>query len=93
MAGPRAPSRDTAINLRAQLEQRQLIDLAAQTVGRNRSEFMLEAACREAEAVLLDRRYFRLNDKEFRKFAAALDKPPATNVRLRKLMTTKAPWE
>jgi uncharacterized protein (DUF1778 family) len=85
--------RDETINLRATERQKTLIDRAAVALGRNRSDFMLETACREAEAVLLDRRYFALSDEEFRRFAATLDKPPASNARLRRLLKTKAPWE
>jgi uncharacterized protein (DUF1778 family) len=46
--------RDAAINLRARPEQRDLIDQAAQLLGKNRSDFMLEAACDKAKSVLLD---------------------------------------
>ena len=93
MANPRTSMRDVMINLRANRTQRAVIDRAAATLGRNRSDFMLEAACREAEAVLLDQRYFTLDEKNFKKFIAALDKPPAENPRLRRLLRTKAPWE
>ncbi len=86
-------TRDETINLRASRRQKALIDLAADVLGRNRSDFMLETACREAEAVLLDRRYFALSAEEFKHFGAMLDKPPATNTRLRRLLKTKAPWE
>ena len=85
--------RDAAINLRASQRQRALIDRAAETLGKNRSDFMLEAACREADAVLLDRRFFLLDEKTYRRFTEILDKPPADNPRLRRLLTTKAPWE
>jgi uncharacterized protein (DUF1778 family) len=85
--------RDVTINLRANQRQRALIDRAAQTLGKNRSDFMLEAACREADAVLLDRRFFPLNEQAYKRFAAALDKPPADNPRLRRLLASKAPWE
>lgn len=85
--------RDETINLRATQRQKTLIDRAADALGRNRSDFMLETACREAEAVLLDRRYFALPDEEFKNFIAMLDKPPASNARLRRLLRTKAPWE
>ena len=37
--------RDAAINLRARPEQRDIIDQAAKLLGKNRSDFMLEAAC------------------------------------------------
>jgi len=81
------------INLRASRGQKSLIDRAATALGRNRSEFMLETACREAERVLLDRRYFTLPDEDFRRFTAMLDKPPAGNPRLARLLKTKAPWD
>ena len=86
-------NREETINLRASQRQKALIDRAADALGRNRSEFMLESACREAEAVLLDRRYFALSNEEFRRFTAMLDKPPANNAKLRRLLKTKAPWE
>jgi len=85
--------RDVIINLRANRNQRAIIDRAAERLGKNRSDFMLEAACREAETVLLDQRYFQLDKKDFDKFTAALDKAPADNPRLRRLLRTKAPWE
>jgi len=86
-------ARDVSINLRATLKQRSLIDQAAEALGKNRSDFMLEASCREAEAVLLDRRYFVLDAAAFESFTARLDQPPTTNLRLRRLLTEKAPWD
>lgn len=88
----RAP-RDMNINLRASRKQRSLIDRAAEALGKNRSDFMLEASCREAESVLLDRRYFTLDAKTFKEFTAALDSPPADNPGLRRLLAGKAPWD
>jgi uncharacterized protein (DUF1778 family) len=85
-------ARGENINLRVSRGQKSLIDRAAQALGRNRSDFMLETACREAESVLLDRRYFALPDEEFKRFAAMLDKPPASNPRLTRLIKTRAPW-
>lgn len=86
-------ARRETINLRASQKQKTLIDRAAEAVGRSRSGFMLETACREAEAVLLDRRYFALSDDAFRKFKALLDKPPKENSKLRRLLQMKAPGE
>lgn len=85
--------RGETINLRATQKQKTLIDRAAEALGRSRSDFMLETACREAEAVLLDRRYFVLSEHAFRKFTAMLDKPPISNPRLRQLLRTQAPWD
>jgi uncharacterized protein (DUF1778 family) len=87
------PGRGVIINLRADERRRSLIDRAAERLGKNRSEFMLEAACREATSVLLDQRFFLLDEKAYKRFTAALDKPPAENRRLRRLLLTKAAWE
>lgn len=81
------------INLRATQKQKRLIDRAAEALGRTRSDFMLDTACREAETVLLDGRYFGLSPEAFKRFTAMLDKPPANNPKLRRLLQTKAPWE
>ena len=85
--------RGVTINLRADTATRTLIDRAAEQLGKNRSEFMLEAARREATTVLLDQRLFVLDDKAYTQFTAALDRPPAENRRLRRLLTTKAAWD
>lgn len=84
--------RDAAINLRALPEQRDLIDRAAQLLGKNRSDFMLEAACDKAQAVLLDQIYFNLDADKFQQFIDLLDAPPAPNPGLERLMALKAPW-
>ena len=86
-------TRGENINLRVSRGQKSLIDRAAEALRRNRSDFMLETACREAESVLLDRRYFALPEGEFKRFTAMLDKPPASNPRLARLLKTKAPWD
>jgi len=86
-------TRTAPINLRALNSQRNLIDHAAAALGKNRSDFMLEAACREAENVLLDQRLFMLNQVDFEAFNQALEAPVKDNPALSKLMERKAPWE
>lgn len=85
--------RNTSINIRVQRQQRDLIDRAVKVLHKSRSDFMLEAACKEAENVLLDRRYFALEQKDFDRFLSALDKAPAENERLRRALATPPPWE
>ena len=85
--------RDAAINLRALPEQRDLIDYAAQLLGKNRSDFMLEAACDKAQAVMIDQVFFSLDTDKFRQFTQLLDAPPEQNPGLERLMAVKAPWE
>lgn len=84
--------RDAAINLRALAEQRDLIDYAAQLLGKNRSDFMLEAACDKAQSVVLDQVFFNLDENKFKQFAAMLDAPPTHNPGLERLMALKSPW-
>ena len=85
--------RGVTINLRADHKKRELIDRAAERLGKNRSEFMLDVACREAMSVLLDQRLFLLDAQAYKRFTAALDKPPAKNPKLRRLLISKAVWE
>ena len=84
--------RDAAINLRALTEQRDLIDYAAQLLGKNRSDFMLEAACDKAQSVVLNQVFFTLDNSKFKQFTALLDAPPAANPGLERLMAVQAPW-
>ncbi len=84
--------RDAPINLRALPAQRDLIDQAATLLGKNRSDFMLEAACERAQSVLLDQVFFKLDTDKFQQFMAVLDAPPSANPGLARLMSVKAPW-
>jgi uncharacterized protein (DUF1778 family) len=86
-------TRGATVNLRLQASARHLIDRAAAAAGKSRTEFMVEAARREAEAVLLERCFFGLDKESFAAFRAALDQRPADNPRLRRLLRTPAPWD
>jgi uncharacterized protein (DUF1778 family) len=85
--------RDAAINLRALPQQRDLIDQAAQLLGKNRSDFMLEAACERAQSVLLDQVFFNLDTAKFEEFTALLDATAQPNPGLERLLAIKAPWK
>ncbi|MBW4049379.1 MAG: DUF1778 domain-containing protein [Proteobacteria bacterium] len=84
--------RDVAINLRALPEQRDLIDRAANLLGKDRSDFMLEAACERAQAVVLDQILFRLDAEKFKQFTAMLDASHGPSPGLERLMAVKTPW-
>ena len=81
------------INIRAKARQRDLIDQAADRLGRSRSDFMLEASCKAAEDVLLDQTYFGFSEQSFAELRAVLDAPPQVSERLRRTLSAKAPWE
>lgn len=82
-----------SINIRAKARQRDLIDQAAEREGRSRSDFMLDAACRRAEDILLDQTFFTVDADTFEKFQTLLDQPLPTTDKLRRLLKTKAPWD
>lgn len=84
--------RDAAINLRALPEQRDLIDQAAKVLGKNRSDFMLEAACERAQSIMLDQLHFALDQSKFNGFIALLDEQPQHNAGLERLQAVQAPW-
>jgi len=86
------PADAVTISIRAKARQRDLIDQAAERLGRSRSDFMLEAACRQAEDVLLDQTYFALDAERFAAFQAVLDNPPAPSDRLRRTLKALTPW-
>lgn len=84
--------RDT-LNLRIKPELRGLIDRAAQVSGKNRTDFVLNAARHAAEDALLDRRVFVIDPKAYAEFLVRLDAPPRPNARLRRSLQATAPWE
>ena len=88
----RAARRDT-LNIRIKPEVRGLIDRAAASAGKNRTDFVLDAARHAAEDALLDRTVFVLSPKAYADFLARLDAPPQPNERLRRSLQTPAPWE
>ena len=73
------------IDLRATTEQKALIYRAAAAIGRNRSEFMLDAACHDAKTVLLGRRFSLLRESQFNCFRKSIEKPGGSNAKLRRL--------
>jgi uncharacterized protein (DUF1778 family) len=81
------------LNLRIKPEERDLIDMAAQLQGKNRTDFILEAARNAAEETLLERTIFWATPEKYAEFIALIDAPPAPNQRLRKTMQTIAPWD
>jgi uncharacterized protein (DUF1778 family) len=86
-------ARRSLVNLRVSADDRDLITRAAEALGKNRSEFMLDAARQAARDALLDRTLFRLDSDRFDTFVALLDAPAAPNEKLKRLLSTPAPWE
>lgn len=89
----RPQAKRQTLNLRIRPEVRGLIDRAAKLTGKNRTEFVLEAAQHAAEDALLDQAVLKVEPKVYREFLARLDAAPKPNARLRKSLETRAPWE
>jgi uncharacterized protein (DUF1778 family) len=89
----RNSTRDQAINIRATKRERDLIDQAAEKLGKSRSDFMLETACQAAEDVLIDQRFFLLDAEAFDRFVDLIDNPPEPSDALRRLMARKPRWK
>lgn len=81
-----------AVNLRVREEIRDLIDRAAQGLGKSRSEFMIDAARRAAEEALLDQTLVQVDSKTYQHFLSVLDQPPGGEGYKRLMKTTK-PWK
>lgn len=81
------------INFRAPAAKQALIDRAAEVSGKNRTEFILDAACERAREVLAAQTRFSLGRDELKQFNARLDAPLAENPAIRRLLAAPAPWE
>lgn len=80
------------LNLRIKSEERNLIDRAAQMRGKNRTDFILEAARAAAENTLLDQAIIYVNAEAYQQFLDKIEATPQPNERLRKTMQATAPW-
>ena len=85
------PKRDT-LNIRIKPADRNLIDQAALSLGKNRTDFILEAARRAAKEALLDRTTLGVTAAAYAEFLARLEAPAQPNERLRRSMQTAPPW-
>lgn len=81
------------LNIRIKPEVRDLIDRAAKSRGKNRTDFILDSARLAAEDTLLDQVIIKGSPQAFAQFQTRLDMPPKANERLRQTMQTPAPWE
>ena len=61
-------NKSAAINMRVKPRQHSILTKASEILGKDRTAFILDVACREAENVLLDQRLFVLEDNDFEKF-------------------------
>lgn len=90
---PETKSKPVPINMRTDAKRRDLIDTAAQILSVDRTSFILDAACKRAEEVIIDRRLFLLDDEAFDRFEQALEANPMRNNEcVRDLLARPKPW-
>jgi uncharacterized protein (DUF1778 family) len=89
----RQTAKRESLNVRIKPEVRGLIDRAAALLGKNRTEFVIDAARHAAENTVLDRTVLAFSPQAYAEFVARLDASPKPNKRLRKSLQTPAPWE
>jgi uncharacterized protein (DUF1778 family) len=86
-------SKPVPINMRVDFRKRELIDVAAAISGSDRTSFILDAACKKAEEVILDQRLFVLANQEFDAFEQALESNPLrSNECLHRLLERPPRW-
>ena len=88
-----SPRKEDTIQLRTSGEVKALLNQAAALRGQKLSEFMLEAARREAEQVILAQRTFLLDPVAHEAFLDVLDRPAKPDPALRARLSRRAVWE
>lgn len=53
---------------------------------------MLDVACEQARAIVLDQAFFGLDSEKYKQFRALLDAPVSENFGLTRLMKVVEPW-
>lgn len=85
--------RPVPINMRVDTRKRNLIDAAVELLGTDRTSFILDAACKRAEDVIMDRKLFMLSDDAFARFESALEANPIrSNKCLHELLERPTRW-
>ena len=92
MANTLSNKRDS-LNLHILPGLRALIDRGAEAQGKNRTDFILDAAKKAAEEALLDRTMLAVSPQAYKAFLTRLERPAEPNPRLRRAMQTPAPWD
>ncbi len=88
-----SPRKEDTIQLRTSGEVKALLNQAAALRGQKLSEFMLEAARREAQQVLLEQRTFLLDPVAHEAFLDVLDHPGKPDPALRARLSRRSVWE
>ncbi len=80
------PSKAERLQIRVSGREKAILERAAAASKQTSSEFIRGAALHHAEHVLADRRSFLLDEEQWQRFEAALDREPVVKENLRRLL-------
>lgn len=86
-------SKDARIDLRVNQAQKALLELAAASLGKKLSDFVISASTEAAHLAIADQNRFVLPEAEMQKFLASLEEEPKENPALRELFARKSVFE
>jgi uncharacterized protein (DUF1778 family) len=79
-------ARTTRIDLRVDAHRKSVILRAAEMLGMNITQFIMERVFPDAERIVAENNRTRLSKEDWEKFCARLDEPPRDLPELRRLM-------
>lgn len=88
-----AQERSARIDIRADASTKRILQEAARASHKNLSDYLLENGLAAAEQTLADRRLFALDDQQWKKFCAVLNRRVKRKPRLAKLLTGKSVFD
>jgi len=86
-------SKDARIDLRVNLTQKTLLELAAASQGKKLSDFVISASTEAAQMALADQNRFVLPEEQMTKFLESLEEEPRDIPELRALFARKSVFE
>lgn len=84
--------RTSRLGVRATPEQAALLRRAAEIARKSLTDFILEAAYKEAEQTLLEQRLFMVSGNQYQAFRDMLERPEAENAGLAELFARRPLW-
>lgn len=86
-------AKEERLNIRVTPDEKEIINQAANISNLTVSAFVLQHVYPAAQDVLVSQTQFKLSDKKWESFCAALDSAPRDLPRLRSLLTQPSPLE
>lgn len=83
---PTPTTRSEKLDLRLSLDAKQKLYAAAAAAKLSVSDFVLDSALSRADETLADRQRFGLNAEQWSAFMSALDEPPRSHPRMKRLL-------